>query len=267
MTDSLERSAEPPVAPLRPPQNHQHSTIRGLTEAEATALLYKWGPNDIPVAEKSSVALFLEQFIGTMPFILELCVVISAAVQDWPDFAVILAMLLVNAYMGMREQLKAKAALATLTSRMVSSVSVARDGANSMLPVTQLVPGDVIHLEGGTLIPADVQWLKGDTLSIDTSALTGEMVPRKYPSDAYGKLLLGGSTVKEGEAYCLVVATGARTEIGQGQLEITNDRRKGASVSVFERKTLKVVKVIILIAVFVAIVVILIQGIVRKVRK
>jgi magnesium-transporting ATPase (P-type) len=78
----------------------------------------------------------------------------------------------------------------------------------------------VILVVAGNMIPADVEWLEGDILAIDTAALTGEPLPRKYPSEQHGRIMLSGCTVKAGEAYCLVKETGVRTEIGQGQSEI-----------------------------------------------
>jgi H+-transporting ATPase len=135
-------------------------------------------------------------------------VVISAAVEDWVDFGVIFAMLVLNACLGMREQLKAKAELKKLTDGIVSVVSVCRDGNFSNRPVTELVPGDLVLLLGGNLVPADVDWVEGDVLSIDTAALTGEPLPRKYPSKEYGNFILSGTTVKAGEAYCVVKQTG-----------------------------------------------------------
>merc|ERR1719502_893980 len=144
--------------------------------------------------------------------------------------------------------MKAKNALAELTNQMESTITCVRDGSPTVIGVTQLVPGDVIHLRGGALTPADVEWLEGDVLSIDTAALTGEPIPRKYPSEEYGKLILSGSTVKSGEAYCVVRATGINTEIGQGQADIMADRAS-ASVSVFEQKVMMVVNIVISLAV------------------
>eukprot|EP00438_Fugacium_kawagutii_P003143 Skav207118 [mRNA] locus=scaffold156:242495:247259:- [translate_table: standard] len=191
----------------------------GLTSEEAKKRMEEYGPNEIPVVETPIWKMILSQFVGTMPVMLEVSCVISAAAGDWPDFFVILAMVLVNAALGFREEMKAKNALAELTNQMESSIPCLRDGKSESLPVSKLVPGDVIHLRGGALTPADVEWLEagwGDILSIDTAALTGEPLPRKYPSEEpldsqedsqrtlYGKLILSGTTVKSGEAYCVV---------------------------------------------------------------
>eukprot|EP00435_Cladocopium_sp_Y103_P054673 s391_g17.t2 len=235
----------------------------GLTSAEAKKRMEEYGPNEIPVIETPIWKMILSQFVGTMPVMLEVSCIISAAAGDWPDFFVILAMVLVNAALGFREEMKAKNALAELTNQMESSIPCLRDGKTESLPVSKLVPGDVIHLRGGALTPADVEWLEGDILSIDTAALTGEPLPRKYPSEEYGKLILSGTTVKSGEAYCVVRLTGTNTEIGQGQADIMADRAS-ASVSVFEQKVMVVVNIIISIAVLDAICIVLVQGLVRN---
>jgi H+-transporting ATPase len=234
----------------------------GLTSERAERLLEEWGPNEIPTPETPLWKIVLKQFTGTMPLMLELSCLVSAVAQDWPDFGVIAAMLIVNAALGFREEMKAKSALDDLTKSMESTVTCLRDGAPTILGVTRLVPGDVIHLRGGSMTPADVEWLEGDVLSVDTAALTGEPIPRKYPSDQYGKMILSGTTIKSGESYCIVRHTGVRTEIGQGQADIMADRAQ-ASVSVFERRIMVVVNVIIALAILDAICLVLVQGLAR----
>jgi len=235
----------------------------GLTSERAAELLEEFGPNEIPAAVTPVWKMLLKQFTGTMPVMLEVSCVISALAKDWPDFGVIAAMLIVNALLGFSEEMKAKKALEELTNQMESTITCLRDGSPQVIGVTQLVPGDVIHLRGGSLTPADVTWLEGDVLSIDTAALTGEPLPRKYPSDEYGTDILSGTTVTQGEAYCVVRATGVQTEIGQGQADILADRAT-ASVSVFEQKVMMVVNILIALAVVDTIMIILVQGLYRN---
>ena len=92
-------------------------------------------------------------------------------------------------------------------------------------------------LVGGCALPADVEWLEGDVLSIDTAALTGEPLPRKYPSEQYGPMILSGCTVKAGEAYCIVRHTGIHTEVGSSSADIMKDKAT-TKVSVFEERVL-----------------------------
>jgi H+-transporting ATPase len=126
-----------------------------------------------------------------------------------------------------------------------------------------LVPGDIVLLVGGCAIPADVEWIEGDVLSIDTAALTGEPLPRKYPSEQYGNTILCGCTVRAGEAYCRVSATGVNTEIGSSSAEIMKDKAT-AKVSVFEERVLFAVKIIIMISLFDVLVIFFVQGIGRE---
>lgn len=93
---------------------------------------------------------------------------------------------MVNGCLGFTEELKAKASLDELTNKMEAKIAVLRDGRAENLLTRLLVPGDVILLVGGVAVPADVDWLDGDILSIDTAALTGEPLPRMYPSEEYG---------------------------------------------------------------------------------
>ena len=145
---------------------------------------------------------------------------------------------------------------------MEQKIAVLRDGQATHLLTRLLVPGDVVLLVGGASVPADVEWLEGDVLSIDTAALTGEPLPRKYPSEDYGRMILCGSTVVAGEAYCVVRKTGINTEIGGSQAEIMKDKAT-KKVSVFEDKVMLAVKIVILTAVVDVIIILLVQGIAR----
>lgn len=150
-----------------------------------------------------------------------------------------------------------------LTEKMEQKIAVLRDGSATHLLTRLLVPGDVILLVGGVAVPADVEWLEGDTLSVDTAALTGEPMPRKYPSDDYGKLILCGATVVAGEAYCVVRKTGINTEIGGSQAAIMQDKTT-KKVSVFEEKVLLAVKIVIFAAVVDVLIIFLVQGLARQ---
>ena len=149
---------------------------------------------------------------------------------------------LLAGYLGFHEELKAKESLDELTNKMEQKVAVLRDGAATSVTTRMLVPGDVILLVGGSAVPADVEWLDGDILSIDTAALTGEPLPRKYPSDKHGNLILCGCTVSAGEAYCIVRKTGINTEVGGSNAEIMKDKAQ-TKVSIFEQRVLFAVKV------------------------
>jgi H+-transporting ATPase len=146
---------------------------------------------------------------------------------------------------------------------MEKKIAVVRDGGAVQLLTRLLVPGDVVLLVGGCEVPADIEWLEGDVLSVDTAALTGEPLPRKYPSEEYGRLILCGSTIRAGEAYGIVRKTGTNTEIGGAQAEIQKDKSH-AKVSVFEERVLLVVKVVILTSLVDVLIIFFIQGFAGK---
>jgi H+-transporting ATPase len=142
---------------------------------------------------------------------------------------------------------------------MEQKIACLRDGKADHINTRLLVPGDVVLLIGGCQVPADIEWLEGDVLSVDTAALTGEPLPRKYPSDEYGKLILCASTIRAGEAYGIVRKTGIHTEIGSANADIMKDKTQ-AKVSVFEQKVLMAVKIIILISLIDVFAIFFIQG-------
>lgn len=235
----------------------------GLTTAQVEELYGKHGFNELPVVDIPLWYIFLIQFTGTMPYLLELACILSLAVADYIDFAIIATMVVCNGYLGFHEELKAKASLEELTSKMEQKIAVLRDGKAVHLLTRLLVPGDVILMVGGCAVPADVEWIEGDILSIDTAALTGEPLPRKYPSEQHGNLIYCGCTVRAGEAYCVVRSTGVNTQIGSSNVDIQKDKAT-TKVSVFEEKVLFAVKIIILLSLLDVLVIFLVQGVARN---
>lgn len=234
----------------------------GLSSEKAEELTKQWGYNELPEIKISLYWLLFVQFTGTMPYMLELACIVAIAVQDYADFGIIIGMLLANGFLGFHEQLKAAESLAELTNKMEQKIPVLRDGKAEQLNTRYLVPGDVVLLMGGAQVPADCEWLEGDILSVDTAALTGEPLPRKYPSDEYGKLILCASTIRAGEAYAVVRKTGIHTEIGSANADIMKDKTE-AKVSVFEQKVLMAVKIIIFLSLVDVLVIFLVQGLAR----
>lgn len=257
---AIEMSSKP--APAEKTAQELADERAGLTTAEAEALYETVGYNELPHVEVSLYYLFFVQFTGLMPYVMEVCCILALAVQDWPDFAIVAAIVITNASLGFHEEMKAKASLDELTSKMEQKIAVLRDGKAENMLTRLLVPGDVILLVGGCSVPADVEWIEGDILAIDTAALTGEPLPRKYPSEDHGKLILAGCTVREGEAYAVVRKTGINTEVGGAQAEIMKDKST-TKQSVFEHGVLQAVKVICLISLIDVLIIFFVQGIVR----
>ena len=212
----------------------------------------------IVIPETPLWKMFLKQFMGFLPVLIELAAIVSIAVQDYTDFGIILAMLVINAVLGFHEEYKAKKSLDELSQQLESEVAVRRNGETIQLNVKELVPGDVILLVGGTIVPADTKWIKGDTVSVDTAPLTGEPIPRKYPGE-HGDVILSGTTVVAGECYGQVVRTGEDTEIGNAQKEIMADKTV-AVVSVFQKKIMMVVQILVSACFAMVIAVLLVEG-------
>jgi len=163
------------------PEGSPEERLAGLSSAVAAARLHEYGRNEIPEHVEKWYWMLFKQFVGMMPFMLEIAALLSGITKDWSMFSIITFMLVVNGLIGFYEERKAQQSLDALKSQMTATVPVKRDGTMIVLPVAELVPGDVIFLRGGNVVPADSEWLEGDPMLVDTAALTGEPVPRKVP--------------------------------------------------------------------------------------
>jgi H+-transporting ATPase len=218
------------------------SSAQGLSSAEARHRLSQYGPNEIPEKTVNPFLKFLSYFWGPIAWMIELAAILSAVVHHWEDFTIILVLLLGNAAVGFWEEYQAGNAIAALKARMALQARVKRDGAWTAVPARQLVPGDVIRLRLGDVVPADARLLDGGPLEVDQSALTGESLPVARNSD---EGVYSGSIVKRGEADALVSATGVNTFFGKtAQLVET-----AHTISHFQRAVLRIGDFLIVIAI------------------
>jgi len=180
----------------------------GLSGREVQARLQQYGYNEISEKEETLWHRLFRRFWGPIPWMIEAAAILSAVVQKWDDFIIISIMLLVNAGLDFFQEHRALNALKSLKQRLKAEIIVLRDGQFKTIPARELVPGDVIKLRIGNIIPADVQLLQGDYLSVDQSALTGESLPvnKKVDDIAYASTI-----VKQGEMLAVVVNTGSHT--------------------------------------------------------
>jgi H+-transporting ATPase len=187
------------------------ATPEGLTSADAAERLQQFGLNAVAQARRHGLKMFLRKFWGLIPWMLELAVVIDLILHRWIEAIVIAALLLFNAVIGFRHEDRAQRALALLRQRLTVNARVRRDGHWQELPAVDLVPGDLVHLRVGDVVPADVRLTDG-RVQVDQSQLTGESLPVAHQP---GNTTYAGSSVTRGEATGVVTATGARTYFGK----------------------------------------------------
>ncbi|OOY33490.1 plasma-membrane proton-efflux P-type ATPase [Thioclava sp. F36-6] len=183
----------------------------GLSAAEAAQRLERYGPNALQSDEKTLLQRIAGYFWGPIPWLIELAALLSLVLRDWSDFAVIFVMLLLNAAVGFKEESKASSAIAALKAQLAPSARVKRDGQWQEIAARDLVPGDIVRLSIGQIVPADLTLFEGKYLSIDEAALTGESLP---VDKAVGDSAYSGSVVKLGEMTGEVTATGMETYFG-----------------------------------------------------
>ena len=185
---------------------------KGLSPNEAARRLKDHGLNTIEQNRESKWKKLAAFFWGPIPWMIEAALVLSGVLQRWPDFIMILALLLINAALGFIQEHKADNAIEALKQRLALKARVLRGGHWLEIDATHLVPGDIISLKLGNIIPADVKLLDGEYLSVDQAALTGESLPvNKEPGD----VAYSGSVAKVGEMTALVTHTGMNTFFGR----------------------------------------------------
>jgi H+-transporting ATPase len=188
------------------------SSQKGLSSSEAQQRLQQFGPNEITEKKVSPLVRFLGYFWGPIPWMIEAAVVMSALIQHWPDFGIILMLLMLNAVVGFWQENKADNAIELLKRRLAPTARILRDDKWLQKPAKELVPGDVVRVRLGDIVPADVKLTNGDYLEADESALTGESLPvEKHVED----VAYSGSIARQGEMDALVVTTGMNTYFGR----------------------------------------------------
>jgi H+-transporting ATPase len=227
--------------PLAEVEKQLDSSPDGLTAVEAKKRLAQYGPNEIEEETTSSLRALLAYFWGPIPWMIEVAVILSAALGHWADFFIILVLLVANAAVGFSEEHQAGKAIAALKAQLAIKARVLRDGKWITPPAGELVPGDVIRMRMGDIVPADARLLDGDPVEVDQSALTGESLPAEKKS---GEAVFSGSIVRQGEIGALVYATGANTYFGK-TAQLVQDAH---SVSHFQRAVLKIGTYLIVLA-------------------
>jgi H+-transporting ATPase len=218
------------------------SSPDGLSQAEAQKRLTQYGPNEIEEKKTNPFLKFLTYFWGPIPWMIEAAMILSAVARHWPDFAIISLLLLANAVVGFWEEHQAGNAIAALKAKLAIKARVKRDGKWITPAARELVPGDVIRVRLGDIVPADARLLEGDPVEVDQSALTGESLPATRKSS---EAMFSGSIIRQGEIGALVYATGANTYFGKTAQLV----QEAHTVSHFQRAVLKIGNYLIILAV------------------
>ncbi|MBZ0199909.1 MAG: plasma-membrane proton-efflux P-type ATPase, partial [Ignavibacteriaceae bacterium] len=203
----------------------------------------EYGYNEISEKTVNPFLKFLSYFRGPIPWMIEAAAILSAVIHHWEDFWIIVILLVLNAAVGFWQEYKADDAISLLKQKLALNAKALRNGKWGEVFARELVPGDVVRVRLGDIIPADIKLFDGDYLSIDESALTGESLPvEKHRSD----VAFSGSIVRQGEMNGLVVATGTNTFFGKTAKLV----EEAKTISHFQRAVVKIGNYLIVLAAF-----------------
>jgi H+-transporting ATPase len=216
--------------------------LTGLSSKDVPARLQKYGRNEIIERKRNPLLKFLNYFWGPIPWMIEGAAILSAVIRRWEDFWIIAVLLLLNAGVGFWQERKADNAIDLLKKKLALRARVRRDGAWQDVPAAELVPGDIVRLRSGEVVPADLKLVDGEYLQIDESALTGESLPvEKHVSD----IAYSGSVVRKGEMNALVTVTGMDTFFGRTARLV----EEAKTVSHFQKAVVKIGDYLIVLAI------------------
>jgi H+-transporting ATPase len=224
------------------------TSVGGLTSAEAKERLERYGRNELVEQEVSALMKFLRYFWGPIAWMIEAAALLSLLMGHWADLCIILALLFYNAISGFWQERKASDALAALKAGMAPKAKALRDGEFSTIDAAEVVPGDVVRIKLGEVVPADVRFIDGDYISIDQAALTGESLP---VSKKVGDVGYSGSIAKKGEMSAVVISTGNNTFFGRTASLVAS---AGGGASHSQQATTKIGDFLIMISVILCVI-------------
>ena len=220
---------------------------KGLASGEAAKRLEQYGYNEIPEKEESTFHRIFRRFWGPIPGMIEVAALLSAVVRRWEDFIIIMILLFTNAFIDFWQESKALNALKVLKEKLAKNALVLRDGIFRTIEARELVPGDIIKIKIGDLIPADLKLIEGEFIQADQSALTGESLPvTKGPGD----IAYSNSIVKQGEMTAVVINTALNTFFGKTVALVARAQREEKSH--FQKAVIHIGNYLIYITIFLA---------------
>ncbi len=219
------------------------SNENGLTDTSVKDRIKEYGYNEITEKKVNPIVKFFSYFWGPIPWMIEVAAILSAVISHWEDFWIIFALLLLNAVVGFWQEYKADDAINLLKKKLALNARVFRDKKWNEVSAKELVPGDVVRVRLGDIVPADIKLFSGDYLTIDESALTGESLPvEKHESD----VAYSGSVIRQGEMNGLVVAIGINTFFGKTAKLV----EEAKTISHFQKAVIKIGHYLIVLAAF-----------------
>ena len=227
----------------------------GLTQVDVDTQRNSHGYNEVAEKIEHPVLKFLGKFWGISAWMLELIMVLSAVLGNYTDLAVVSALLVVNAVLSFMQEQRAAGVVEALRKRLQVSARVLRGSSWEVIPARELVPGDIVRVRPGDIIPADVKLLAG-AMSLDQSALTGES---NEAEKALGEVLSSGSIVRRGEGNGVVILTGAKTYFGR-TTELVQQARPKLHIEAVVAKIVRWLFVIVGVLLSVVVVLSLVRG-------
>jgi H+-transporting ATPase len=188
------------------------SNLNGISSDDATKRLQIYGVNEISEGEQNHLKKFLSYFWVPIPWMIEFALIISLLIQHWPEFSVILLLLLINGIVGFYQEDRADNAIELLKEKLAYNARVLRDGKWIEIPSKNVVPGDIAKIHLGDIVPADIKLTEGDYVTADESSLTGESLP---VDKKVGDICYSGSIIQKGQMNGIVFATGMHTYFGR----------------------------------------------------
>ena len=219
------------------------SSEKGLADASIKDRIEQYGFNEISEKKVNPIVKFLSYFWGPIPWMIEVAAILSVIIHHWEDFWIISALLILNAIVGFWQEYKADDAINLLKKKLAIKARVLRGGKWGEISSRELVPGDVVRIRLGDIVPADIKLFDGALLSLDESSLTGESLPVEKHS---GDVAFSGSIIRQGEMNGLVVATGMDTFFGKTAKLVEEVKR----ISHFQKAVIKIGNYLIVLAAF-----------------
>jgi H+-transporting ATPase len=220
----------------------------GLSSEEVKQKLEQFGPNEINSKKQSLLLKFLSYLWGPIPIMIEAAAILSLVVQHYTDFAIIITLLLMNTIVGFWHDWKADNAIELLKKKLSPKARVKRDGKWEIKNSRELVPGDLIRMRMGDIVPADVKLISGGFIICNESALTGESIPSEKKT---GDIAYSGATVDKGEMNAVVIKTGSDTYFGKTAKLVGETQ----SSSHFEKAIIKIGNFLIVLAVILVVII------------